>query len=120
MAPYFSAAALTNDPIERMKLVMTATIACIVPNHTWSKPLNPILGETHEAMLNDGSHVYVEQISHHPPISFILVDGPDNLYQFSGYSCFSVKAFINSVNLEVSGFKQIKFKDGSIIKFNNQ
>lgn len=80
MAPYLSAAALSQDPVERMKLVMTATVACLVPNHTWGKPLNPILGETHQATLADGSHVFVEQISHHPPISFILVDGPDDLY----------------------------------------
>jgi hypothetical protein len=44
---YLNAAALTNDPVERMKLVMTATIAFLYPTHMFEKPLNPILGETY-------------------------------------------------------------------------
>lgn len=43
---YFNAAALAQDPIERMKYAMIASIAFIWPTHTWDKPLNPILGET--------------------------------------------------------------------------
>jgi hypothetical protein len=44
---YLNAAALSKDPIERMKYVMVASIAFIGPTHTWDKPLNPILGETY-------------------------------------------------------------------------
>lgn len=38
------------------------------------KPFNPILGETFQGWI-DGCPVYVEQISHHPPISAILMYG---------------------------------------------
>lgn len=31
------------------------------------KPFNPILGETYQGFV-DGCPVYVEQISHHPPV----------------------------------------------------
>ena len=55
MASYLNAAALSPDPIERMKLVMVASISYIKPCHTWGKPLNPILGETIQASLDDGS-----------------------------------------------------------------
>jgi len=57
---YLNAAALSKDPIERMKYVMVASIAFIGPTHTWDKPLNPILGETYQGELPDGSKVYME------------------------------------------------------------
>jgi hypothetical protein len=50
----------------------------------WAKPFNPILGETWEAALPDGSRIYLEQISHHPPISAFQLQGPDGLYSFAG------------------------------------
>jgi hypothetical protein len=106
--------------MERMKFVIAASIAFLYPCHTWDKPLNPILGETFQGTLLDGTDVYLEQISHHPPISFILLEGPDKLYRFSGYSNFSVKASINSINLEVQGCRTISFPDGTVIKYNNQ
>lgn len=44
---YFNRAASLNSPIERMKLVITATLANFYVNCTFLKPLNPILGETY-------------------------------------------------------------------------
>jgi hypothetical protein len=119
MARYHNAAAMSEDPVERMKHVMIAQIATLFPSHTWGKPLNPVLGETYETTLPDGTTISVEQVSHHPPVSYVLVEGPDALYRYSGYSTFGVKAYINSINLEVGGHKQITFKDGSQITFNN-
>lgn len=43
---------------------------------SWRKPFNPILGETFQAVLSDGSEIFLEQISHHPPISAYQLDGP--------------------------------------------
>jgi len=46
-APIFmSRAALEEDPIERMKFVVTASLSFVYPCHVFDKPLNPILGET--------------------------------------------------------------------------
>ena len=39
-------AAETDDPVERLKLVMSCNISWFMLNHGWEKPLNPILGET--------------------------------------------------------------------------
>ena len=44
---YLSAAALSNDPVERMKFVMVNSLAFVYHTHHWEKPLNPILGETY-------------------------------------------------------------------------
>jgi hypothetical protein len=118
---YLNAAALARDPIERMKYVMLCSVAFIGNCHSFDKPLNPILGETYQGSLPDGSKVYMEQVSHRPPISYMLHEGPDDLYQFSGYSNFSAKAWLNSIELKVTGQKTIVFpKDGGKITFNNQ
>ena len=45
---YLNAAALcTNDPIKRMKYVVTFAKSFFYTAHTFEKPLNPILGETY-------------------------------------------------------------------------
>jgi len=43
---------------------------------SWRKPFNPILGETWQAHLADGTSIFLEQISHHPPVSAFQLTGP--------------------------------------------
>lgn len=50
------------------------------------KPFNPILGETYQGSLYDGTRLYMEQISHHPPISAWDLEAPDAAWRFSGVS----------------------------------
>ena len=69
---YLTAAALATDPVERMKHVITVSLNYIYKAHFFDKPLNPVLGETYQARLEDGSEIFLEQISHHPPISYYL------------------------------------------------
>ena len=87
--------------------------------HIFSKPLNPILGETFCARLVDGTMVYGEQTCHKPPISHLLFEGPDDLYVMDFYTGFSVKAYPNSVKLNVLGRKKVKFQDGGEIEWAN-
>jgi hypothetical protein len=49
-------------------------------------PLNPILGETYQAFKEDGTKVYFEQTSHHPPSSNLLLFGPDKSYELFGFA----------------------------------
>ena len=57
---YLTAAALCTDPVERMKHVITVSMNYIYKAHFFDKPLNPILGETYQARLEDGSEIYLE------------------------------------------------------------
>ena len=98
---------------------MTCSIAFLYPCHNWGKPLNPILGETYQATLPDGGMIYVEQVCHHPPISYLLMEGPNQSYRFYGYSVFAIKAHLNEIKLEISGKKCAEFPDGTTITFNN-
>lgn len=104
---YMTAAAMTQDPIHRMKLVMTGSLSFVYPCHRFDKPLNPVLGETYQGYHNDGTNVYMEQVSHHPPISYMLQTGPNDMYRFWGYSSFTPKAHMNSIDLVVKGGKWI-------------
>ena len=114
---YMNRAAMETDPVERMKYVLIESLSFVHPCHVFDKPLNPILGETLQAGLEDGTRVFLEQICHHPPISFVLTEGPDQLYRWSGYSSFSSRVHMNSVSLDVVGGKIITFKDGGRITY---
>mmetsp|Transcript_35627 Transcript_35627/g.54486 ORF Transcript_35627/g.54486 Transcript_35627/m.54486 type:complete len:276 (+) Transcript_35627:146-973(+) len=57
---YLNYAASLSDPVERMKAVMTSTIAFLWRNHAFDKPLNPVLGETFQARSPDGGMIYME------------------------------------------------------------
>jgi Oxysterol-binding protein len=96
---YLTRAAKTQDPIERLRLVITSYLAGnhVTPSDTQCRaPLNPILGETVQRVLPDGSKFFGEQTSHHPPITNFLLEGPDNLYRFSGF--FEYKAWLSGIN----------------------
>lgn len=74
-APLFLEKAVrTKDSIERIKNVAMFHISCIVAELRNEIPVNPILGETHQTMI-DGCPVYAEQISHNPPISAFFMKG---------------------------------------------
>ena len=44
---YLRAAALSNDPVFKMKMAIISCFGYIYPAHNFLKPLNPILGETY-------------------------------------------------------------------------
>ena len=116
---YLTAAAMTKDPLERLKLVMTYSIAYIYPTHIFEKPLNPILGETFQGELIDGTKVYMEQTQHRPPVTSLIYEDIDGNWSLTGWCSWQAKAWINSASLVVDGHKKIKFKDGGQIIFSN-
>jgi hypothetical protein len=83
------------------------------------KPFNPILGETFEALWPDGTRIYIEHISHHPPISTFLVEHPDGLFVFEGSYEYTAKItdLGNSVTGRQVGKNRVWFQDGSVIEF---
>lgn len=59
-ALYLNYAASLSDPVERFKLFMAMHIAFLFDGHTFEKPLNPVIGETYEAVSPDGARIYME------------------------------------------------------------
>eukprot|EP01017_Pseudomicrothorax_dubius_P051596 TRINITY_DN9963_c0_g1_i2.p1 TRINITY_DN9963_c0_g1~~TRINITY_DN9963_c0_g1_i2.p1 ORF type:complete len:299 (-),score=62.04 TRINITY_DN9963_c0_g1_i2:337-1233(-) len=92
VTPHFlEPAANLTDPLEQIKLVITAVIARIPLNMEQKKPFNPILGETFQGFIN-GCPIYYEQISHHPPIMSYLFLG-------KGYTISGTLELIGSASL---------------------
>ena len=115
---YLNLAYISGDYLERLKLVIVATLSSWYKSSVMLKPLNPVLGETYEMIWEDGSHEYVEQTCHHPPTSNFYILGPKKNWIYCGYFSFTSSAFINSVKLRNNGKRYIKFKDGTYINFN--
>lgn len=75
----------TKDNIERIKYLTSWIIAGLHVGEVVLQalsPLNPILGETCQRYSPDGTKYYAEQISHHPPISAMMMEGPDQKWKF--------------------------------------
>jgi hypothetical protein len=104
-----------ENPLERFKLVVSCFLSTPYYLDMFLKPLNPILGETLQGTLIDGTTFYAEQISHHPPISYFLIVGAGESYRLSGYYDFDISPGLNSLTLKNKGKRVIEFKDGTRI-----
>lgn len=116
-------AAVTKDPIERIKFITAFIISGLYRNSVEmgnNGPLNPILGETFSAEKADGTKLYCEQISHHPPVSAYLMEHPNRLYRLYGKGEVAAKmGGINTICGSRIGETVIEFRDGSVIKISN-
>jgi len=55
----------------------------------------------------------MEQISHHPPVSYLLYVGPKDAYRFYGPSQFAASAGLNSITVTAKAWRKITFKDNN-------
>jgi len=109
-------AAKTTDPVERLKNVITFLLAGLHNTAGQKKPFNPILGETYQAIFGKSKiEVYVEQISHHPPITAWQIYGSGFHYYGAGEWTASFKG--GSVKGGQRGVNTVAFEDGTKIIF---
>ncbi|POM58265.1 Hypothetical protein PHPALM_37108 [Phytophthora palmivora] len=83
-----------NDALERFKYVMTFAVAGLHHSIGQMKPFNPILGETYQSTLNDGTDVSCEHTSHHPPISNFQFTGEK--YSIAGFVLWHASMSVKS------------------------
>jgi hypothetical protein len=116
-APHFlRKAAECKDPVERMKYVIAFSVSGLHLTTTQKKPFNPILGETHQAFFEDGTALFCEQSSHHPPASNFQVIPPDNAFRLYGYGVFSAHWKGNVIHGLQRGPNLVEFPaDGTVI-----
>jgi len=119
-APIFltRAALADKNPLERFKLVITFVISGLHRATIQRKPFNPILGETFQATYADGTELFLEQISHHPPVSGHQVFGPDKIWHMHGYHEFKASFRPTGIQGGTYGPNVIFFKDGGKITWN--
>lgn len=111
-APVFlEKAAQMNDPVEQIKLAITCLVTRLHLVLQQEKPFNPILGETYQAFI-DGNPIYVEQISHHPPVSAFEMFGKG--YKVWGQDAPAVGLSANSAKAKNAGQVHISFDNTKI------
>jgi len=111
-APNFlEPAAKTFDKFEQFKLTLSFWIASLHTNVWLYKPFNPIIGETFQGFVED-SPIYVEQISHHPPVCCFQMYGD----QFNIQGSYETQAntSTNSLKTKNVGFPKISFKNTNV------
>ena len=83
-------------------------------------PFNPIVGETYQAKISDGSMLYMEQTLHVPPTLNYNIVGPDKTFEVMGFGAVDAKLDgLNKIRGSRSGKNIIKFKDGAMYTFSN-
>jgi hypothetical protein len=80
------------------------------------KPFNPILGETYQAKFFDGTRVFMEQTSHHPPVSAWDVEAPGRWRMF-GFGEGTANVSGNAVKCTRKGKNAVQFADGTKIEW---
>lgn len=81
------------------------------------KPFNPILGETLQCRMNDGTEIYCEHTSHHPPVSNFYMHPKEKEYEFWGFYEFTANMSSNSMRAGQKGPNNIRFSDGQHIRY---
>ena len=101
----------SKDPVERAKWCLACVAAGVCASPSQRKPFNPYLGETMEAVYSDGSKIYMEHTSHHPPITNFFID---TVYGAKISGRFEQVAEIGANKLEIiyRGPFNIEFSDG--------
>mmetsp|Transcript_46488 Transcript_46488/g.75879 ORF Transcript_46488/g.75879 Transcript_46488/m.75879 type:complete len:395 (+) Transcript_46488:219-1403(+) len=109
-------ASKTADPVERLKWLVAFTVSGLHRDiYMQKKPFNPLLGETYQATFSDGTQIFCEQTSHHPPISSFYLVGPENVYELSGSMKLGAAVRGNMVKITHEGTHTLKLPDGAKI-----
>lgn len=117
---YLKAAAATTDPVERIKLVAAFVVSGLHCIDTLAKPFNPILGSTYQATLSDATPCYVEQTSHHPPVTHYTIRPEDGSYIMAGFSGVQggvVWGLDTALSSRRVGVNVVEFADGTRIVY---
>jgi len=116
--PLLTLAAEQTSPLERLKYVAAFALGGLHKEIMGQKkPFNPILGETFEATFPDSTQIFIEQSSHHPPVSTFLVIGPNKVWTLSGHLNLAATMRANSVKVVHAGYHEVEFADGCKIRY---
>jgi len=105
-------AAVCDD--ERERILLVAAMALSHYSSTMErlgKPFNPLLGETYELVsAARGMRVIAEQVSHHPPISSIHIEGHENSWTYRSNIEVRNVFFGKSLEVRPTGWNHVYLK----------
>ena len=106
-APIFlEKAGTSTNIVEQMKLTISFFFSSIILCIQQEKPFNPILGETFQGRIN-GFPIYLEQLSHHPAVTYYLMKGKN--YWFCGSHEAVANLGANTLVVEQKGTPFVHF-----------
>jgi len=105
-----------SDPIEKFKFYVAFCISTMHVNLSQRKPLNPVLGETYQGFIgSEKIRVDCEQISHHPPISSMVLENEFMTIYSTRY--IEANTYPNSALIKEQHNETIIFKDAPKTKY---
>ncbi|OHS93320.1 Oxysterol binding protein [Tritrichomonas foetus] len=110
---YIDLAHNENDKKTKLALIATGIIAGFHIDLNPKKVFNPYLGETYAGIWSNGTEIFAEQTSHHPPISDFLLIGPDNSWRCYAHADFDVDSGMNQVEVKQNGIFKLEMQDGT-------
>jgi len=118
LSPVFlKKAAVEKNHLERLKHVISFAISGLYGSAKQLKPFNPYLGETYQAYFPDGTEIYCEHTSHHPPISNFHFVGFEKSYEIWGSYELQGSISGNTLKTNQKGPTNIRFPDGQHIVY---
>lgn len=116
-APHYLTKAAASEGVDRIREVMSFIVAALPHSLSQWKPFNPLLGETYQGVLPDGTTIDCEHISHHPPITSMYV----NSKHWKAYGSWTYNGDLKSTGNTFSAYNEgwitIEFEDGHKIQF---
>ena len=114
---YIDKAISEKSSKSKLAVIATGIIAGFHIDLNPKKVFNPYLGETFVGEWSNGTRIYAEQTSHHPPISDIQIFGPDGKWQCYAHADFEVDSGMNQVEVKQNGKFRLELKDGPIYEW---
>lgn len=104
-----------KSPLLKFLTTIAFAIGGLVNTTNPMKPFNPILGETFQGYYPTGEKVFMEQTSHHPPVShwYVIGDG----FKFYGYGAYNASIRGNALKGVCQGPNTVHFDDDTIIEY---
>ena len=106
---YFDAAAQTEDALQRFGKVLAGALSGFYAAFLNQKqPLNPTLGETAALRLPCGLRCFMEQVSHHPPVTQFEAEGEQGFFYLWGKAHISYKLGVSGVSGKQAGSNHLR------------
>jgi hypothetical protein len=115
-APVFlKQAAQSTDQFDRFLSVIAFGVSGLYMAAKQTKPFNPLLGETFQGNFPDGTQVFAEHVSHHPPVDSFFILAAN--YVIFGFTELDGAIKFNSLLGSFKGPTTVKFQDGQSVIF---
>jgi hypothetical protein len=112
VSDFFERVYFCNSPEVWHFYVTVGTIASFHLDLQSKKPWNQVLGETYIAQWSNGPIIYTEQISHHPPVTFIQIYSQINHWTIDATLNFEIDLGVAKTTIHQKRLTRLWFADG--------